>query len=316
MDISLKKGQAALEFLVTYGWAFLIILIAIGALAYFGILSPKNLLPSRCSFGSEFGCKDYLMSVNGIDLMLTNNAGEPIIIDSVNLSAGTTQLSDCTSSAIGAVWKSGAAKNIVISCGFTGEGLMRDSKEKIDIKLTYHKASSSSSFSKLVEGSVYTTIKSNQFINTILQNPGFEAGSLSGWNNWAGGTAGATTAFAKSGAYSAIISGSNSYCNNYYVQDIPVAQNTLYSLTGWVKTVGEVGASGVGIANTSWASWQNSALITGTTDWTFVQVSNYNSGKNTFLMFFATVQWCGGALPGSGPSGTSYFDDLRAVKSS
>ena len=50
-----KKSQAALEFLTTYGWAFLIILIMIGALSYFGILSPSKLLPNRCNFGRKSG---------------------------------------------------------------------------------------------------------------------------------------------------------------------------------------------------------------------------------------------------------------------
>jgi hypothetical protein len=31
-----KKGQETMEFLMTYGWAILIVLIAIGALIYFG----------------------------------------------------------------------------------------------------------------------------------------------------------------------------------------------------------------------------------------------------------------------------------------
>ncbi len=37
-----KKSQAALEFLITYGWAFLVILLMIGTLSYFGILSPSQ----------------------------------------------------------------------------------------------------------------------------------------------------------------------------------------------------------------------------------------------------------------------------------
>jgi hypothetical protein len=54
-----KRAQAALEFLTTYGWAFLVILVMIGALAYFGVLNPQKFLPERCQFGSEFKCKDY-----------------------------------------------------------------------------------------------------------------------------------------------------------------------------------------------------------------------------------------------------------------
>jgi hypothetical protein len=35
------------EFLITYGWAILVVLGAIVALWYFGIISPGNLLPKK-----------------------------------------------------------------------------------------------------------------------------------------------------------------------------------------------------------------------------------------------------------------------------
>lgn len=34
-----------MDFLMTYGWAILVVLIAIGMLAYFGILNPDKLVP-------------------------------------------------------------------------------------------------------------------------------------------------------------------------------------------------------------------------------------------------------------------------------
>ncbi|MBI1979078.1 MAG: hypothetical protein HYS62_03415, partial [Candidatus Aenigmarchaeota archaeon] len=37
-----RKSQAAMEFLMTYGWAILVVLAAIAALAYFGVLSPEK----------------------------------------------------------------------------------------------------------------------------------------------------------------------------------------------------------------------------------------------------------------------------------
>jgi len=52
-----KRAQAAMEFLMTYGWAILVVLAAIGALAYFGVLSPGNLLPHKCEFSA---CLSYL----------------------------------------------------------------------------------------------------------------------------------------------------------------------------------------------------------------------------------------------------------------
>ena len=54
-----KRGQAAMEFLMTYGWAILVVLIAIGALAYFGVLSPDKFLPSKCTLPAGIACADF-----------------------------------------------------------------------------------------------------------------------------------------------------------------------------------------------------------------------------------------------------------------
>ena len=42
----MKRAQAALEYMTTYGWAFLMMTIALGTLFYFGLyrLSSKVLL--------------------------------------------------------------------------------------------------------------------------------------------------------------------------------------------------------------------------------------------------------------------------------
>jgi hypothetical protein len=78
-----KKGQAAMEFLMTYGWAILVVLAAIGALAYFGVLSPKNILPSSCTVGAGFGCKDTKATAESVQLTLLNNLGNDL--DYINI---------------------------------------------------------------------------------------------------------------------------------------------------------------------------------------------------------------------------------------
>src|SRR3990167_3612887 len=46
-----KKSQAVLEFIITYGWAFLVVLVAVGALAYFGVIGTSNWKNARtCEF--------------------------------------------------------------------------------------------------------------------------------------------------------------------------------------------------------------------------------------------------------------------------
>ena len=44
------KGQTAIEYLLTYGWAILIILIVAGVLAYYGIFAPKGFLSETKSY--------------------------------------------------------------------------------------------------------------------------------------------------------------------------------------------------------------------------------------------------------------------------
>ena len=51
-----KKSQAAMEFLMTYGWAILVVLAAIAALAYFGVLSPEKFLPEKCLIETGITC--------------------------------------------------------------------------------------------------------------------------------------------------------------------------------------------------------------------------------------------------------------------
>jgi len=70
-----KKAQAAMEFLKTYGWAILVVLAAIGALAYFGVLSPDRFLPEKCTLPSGIACLDFTGSTTSVSLVIQNSAG-------------------------------------------------------------------------------------------------------------------------------------------------------------------------------------------------------------------------------------------------
>lgn len=109
----LTRAQAALEFLTIYGWAFLIILIMIGVLAYFGVLSPSKLLPNRCNFGPEFQCLSYQISAtsNTLKLRLKNNLGAPINVQSLTVGSEGSVPFSCTSTPMdytSQLWSSGS----------------------------------------------------------------------------------------------------------------------------------------------------------------------------------------------------------------
>ena len=172
-----KKAQGALEFLMTYGWAFLVILIMIGALAYFGVLSPTKFLPERCTFGSQFVCKDYLIGTNGIasnvTVKLQNNLGQAIYV-LMDKSDATSQegFGDCymniTNTAGVEIAKeldsaaaiSDGAFFVVTAqdCSSLG-GLVAGSKYKISVDVAYYAATSSSAFSHTVNGELFANVE-------------------------------------------------------------------------------------------------------------------------------------------------------------
>jgi hypothetical protein len=59
------KGQAAVEFFMTYGWAILILIIVLGVLVSSGIFSPNYLVSEECSFGTNLKCDFFLQNTGG-----------------------------------------------------------------------------------------------------------------------------------------------------------------------------------------------------------------------------------------------------------
>ena len=111
----MKQGQAALEFLMTYGWAILVVLIAIGALAYFGVLNPKGILPKACILGPGFNCDDFIIKSDGTaTVIIRNGAGRTMSAFNLTIEdiPGTCTLLNTN----GTTWKTGKQ----LSCEFTG----------------------------------------------------------------------------------------------------------------------------------------------------------------------------------------------------
>ena len=161
----LRKSQVALEFLTTYAWAFLVITIMIGALYYFGIVDVGNILPDKCTFGSEFGCIDYY--IDGGDpgndvfqIKLKNNVGEPIDVTTVTLTNDQGDDLGCTSTTGTGTWGSGITMDIKSTgCDLGAAGLIVDNKEKVLVTVMYHLAKSDSTYVHDARGEVYATVQ-------------------------------------------------------------------------------------------------------------------------------------------------------------
>lgn len=137
-----RKGQAAMEFLMTYGWAILAAIIAIGVLAYFGVFSPGKFVAGAATMNAPFGVNAHnvLASSTTANFDMIQNSGDTIqnvVVDvtGTGSSAGIT----CTYSVVGD-WNSGIQKSIPTLC--SGGTLTAGQTFTGDVKVTYTKAGS------------------------------------------------------------------------------------------------------------------------------------------------------------------------------
>ena len=128
-----KKAQAAMEFLMTYGWAILVVLIAIGALTY--LVDFKSLIGTRCQLTAPLYCKsqkaDSAAGTGGqVTLLIRNALPDAITVTGVNLVN-----KGCDVTGLSVAIASNADVPVTINCGVTaGE------KVKTDVRITYDEA--------------------------------------------------------------------------------------------------------------------------------------------------------------------------------
>ena len=145
----LKKSQVALEFLMTYGWAILVVLVAIGALAYFGVLSPDKFLPSKCTLPAGMACIDHKAvatgAEEGITIVVRNGMG-------FDATLVTVAISGCTVDATGTIPNGATAQFKPSGCGLTA-----GSKYKGDVNISYTNADTS--LTHKVQGEILTKVE-------------------------------------------------------------------------------------------------------------------------------------------------------------
>ncbi len=166
----MKKAQGALEFLITYGWAFVVVLVLVGAMASTGVVTPEQLQPDKCVSPPGFSCEAHSISENEQNFKFKNKLGHSINIKNSSLAVGASDSSSACSSQSNII---GADEDFLITCN--NQGLKDGEKVKSELEITYYKSSSDESFAKSVKASivsqVYKAETQDNFVATTPSTP-------------------------------------------------------------------------------------------------------------------------------------------------
>ncbi len=83
------KAQSALEYMMTYGWAILIIVIVAAVLFSLGIFSPSSSVGPTATGFAPFVTLSQSCGPSGLVVQLGNDAGAPVTVDFANVTTST-----------------------------------------------------------------------------------------------------------------------------------------------------------------------------------------------------------------------------------
>ncbi|MBS3069012.1 hypothetical protein J4441_01470 [Candidatus Micrarchaeota archaeon] len=82
------RGQAAMEYLVTYGWAILALLVVLAALVSSGIFTASRFIWEECTFQPNLQCSPFILyssdSSSTLQFSVLNGLGFPVRFTGIN----------------------------------------------------------------------------------------------------------------------------------------------------------------------------------------------------------------------------------------
>ena len=166
-----QKSQAAMEFLMTYGWAILIILIVLAALFAFGVFNPGT--KSSCKVDLPFICQDVRATEDGIvEFSLSANNVASASIDSIKINDNDCKIIS------GKELRNNQKTNILCQGPILDEG----SKTNAEIKLSYKSAISDLQHS--VEGDASSEVEEGTINENFYDLDTFDQPYPSGNDDW------------------------------------------------------------------------------------------------------------------------------------
>lgn len=147
-----KRGQSALDYISTYGWALLTISAVLGALYLFmDFKQPDNYISDTCSFGigDSFYCVDAVItsSTRIVNMSLRNTLGTELNVTQVICS-----YKDFRNVTVNNVNNIQPGDLFNVYCDMKDNPINFNKKAKVDVTLIYYKKGSTYPFS--VDGAI------------------------------------------------------------------------------------------------------------------------------------------------------------------
>ena len=116
----MKKAQAALEYLMTYGWALIIIVLVLAALFMMGVFNQQ--VTSNCTGFQKLQYLGHSVSGGKIYLNLGNTTGDDLNTDSLTVKIGNSENPTTTATVTisgdgvsGSTWTKGGRATLTIT---------------------------------------------------------------------------------------------------------------------------------------------------------------------------------------------------------
>jgi len=97
VNMAFARAQSAVEFLLTYGWAIMIMLAILAILFYIGVFSPETASPNSCVLPAGFSCRGYALYDGGsLVLDLGQATGKDIRITRISCTSADAPVDGIT----------------------------------------------------------------------------------------------------------------------------------------------------------------------------------------------------------------------------
>ena len=136
--MSAKKGQAAMEYLMTYGWAIVVLVVVIAALMATGAFNPSYLIAEECTLQPDLSCTGHVLYLDTsgtpqLEFRISNGLGYDMRLTGVTVTTSDQVVYEDTS--YNMIVPQGETQ--IIEMPLDGMLTYKDEVERMRVGLTY-----------------------------------------------------------------------------------------------------------------------------------------------------------------------------------